>query len=142
MLEDRSGNIWLGTEGGGASVFDGESFTHYTQNEGLANNSVWSILEDKSAPLNEMGFYMGTENGLSKISIQENDTSGDREFAFSIQNFGKQDGLKGLRFTSSAIVDSKNRAWWGNGNGLVMLDLNTLKFSDKIPPTSFVPIRN
>ena len=133
ILEDRRGNIWLGTEGGGASLFNGVSFTHYTEKEGLANNSVWSILEDKSAPLNEMGIYMGTENGLSKISIQEDETSGDTEFAFSIQNFGKQDGLKGLRFTSSAIIDSKNRAWWGNGNGLVMLDLNTLKFSDNIP---------
>src|SRR6056297_3155532 len=131
--EDKSGNIWLGTEGGGVSVFNGESFTHYTEKEGLANNSVWSILEDQSATLNDMSIYMGTENGLSKISLTEDATSGDTELAFSIQNFGKQDGLKSVRFNPGAIIDSKNRAWWGTGNGLVMLNLNTRKFSDTIP---------
>jgi signal transduction histidine kinase/DNA-binding response OmpR family regulator len=131
-LEHQSGKIWLGTRGG-VRVFNGESFTHYTENEGLSNNTVFSITEDKSAPLNEIGVFIGTENGLSKISLKEDETSGDKEFAFSIQNFGKQDGLKGLRFTLGAIIDSKNRAWWGTGNGLVMLHLNTLKFSDKIP---------
>src|SRR6056297_181661 len=133
ILEDKNGNIWLGTEGGGVSVVNGESFTHYTEKEGLANNSVWSILEDQSATLNEMGIYMGTEKGLSKISLTEDATSGDTELAFSIQNFGKQDGLKSLRFNPGSIIDSKNRAWWGTGNGLVMLDLNTRKFSDTIP---------
>ena len=133
ILEDKSGNIWLGTEGGGVSVFNGKSFTHYTEKEGISNNSVWSITEDKSVQPNEVGVFIGTENGLSRISMKEEKISGDNKFEFSIQNFGKQDGLKGLRFTSSAIIDSKNRAWWGSGNGLVMLDLNTLTFSDKIP---------
>jgi len=133
ILEDKSGNIWLGTDGG-VSLFNGESFTHYGEKEGLSNNSVWSITEDKSAPLHEVVVYIGTDNGLSRISLTEDITSGDTEFAFSIQNFGKQDGLKGLNFNSnSAMIDSKNRAWWGTRNGLVMQDLNTLTFSDKIP---------
>ena len=133
IIEDKNGNIWLGTEGGGVSLFDGESFTHYTENEGLPNNSVWSITEDKSGPSNEVAVFLGTENGLSRILMKEGGISGDNKFLFSVQNFGKQDGLKGLRFTPSAIIDSKNRAWWGSGNGLVMLNLNTLTFSDKIP---------
>ena len=133
IIEDQSGKIWFGTEGGGVSVFDGESFNHYTENEGVPNNSVWSIVEERRAPLDENGVFLGTENGLSRISINEEEISGDKKFAFSIQNFGKLDGLKGLRFTPSAIIDSKNRAWWGTGNGLVMLDLNTLTFSDIIP---------
>jgi two-component system, sensor histidine kinase ChiS len=133
IIEDKNGNIWLGTEGGGVSVFNGESFTHFTENEGLLNNSVWSIAEDKSAPLNEVAVFVGTENGLSRIRLTENEASGDKKIAWSIQNFGKQDGLKSLRFTTGAIIDSKDRAWWSTGNGLVMLDLNTLTFSDKIP---------
>ncbi|TVQ07538.1 MAG: response regulator, partial [Balneolaceae bacterium] len=96
------------------------------------NNTVFSIIEDKSAPLNEVIVYLGTENGLSKISLKV-DEAPIKEFVVSIQNFGKQDGLKGLRFTLGANIDRKNRAWWGTGNGLVMLDLNTLTLSDKIP---------
>ena len=133
ITEDRNGNIWLGTWGGGVSVFNGESFTHYTEKEGLSNNTVFSILEDKSSPSNEIGVYVGTENGLSRISLIENEASDEKDYEFSIQNFGKQDGLKGLQFTMGATIDSKNRAWWGTGSGLVMLDLNTLKLSEKIP---------
>jgi signal transduction histidine kinase/ligand-binding sensor domain-containing protein/AraC-like DNA-binding protein len=133
ILEDKRGNIWLGTEGGGVSVFNGETFTHYTEIEGLSNNSVWSITEDKRAPLNSIRVFSGTENGLSKITITEDPSSDNEEPEFRIQNFGKQDGLKGLRFTPGAIIDSKNRAWWGTGNGLVMLDLNALTLSDNIP---------
>ncbi|MCH8558503.1 MAG: response regulator [Balneolia bacterium] len=133
ILEDNSGNIWLGTFGGGVSVFNGERFIHITENEGLSNNTVFSITEDKSAPLHETVVFIGTGSGLSRISLTEDAASGDTEFGFSIQNFGKPDGLKNLRFTLGAIIDSKNRAWWGTGNGLVMLDLNTLAFSDKVP---------
>jgi len=133
IAEDKNGNIWLGTWGGGVSLFNGESFTHFTENEGLSSDAVFSITEDKHAPLHEISVFIGTENGLSKISITEDTTSGDTEFAFSIRNFGKQDGLKDLRFTTCATIDSKNRAWWGTGSGLVMLDLNTLTLSDKIP---------
>ncbi len=133
ITEDKNGNIWLGTWGGGVSVFNGESFTHYTEKEGLSNNTVFSILEDKSLPSNEIGVYVGTENGLSRISLIENEASDEKDYEFSIQNFGKQDGLKGLQFTMGATIDSKNRAWWGTRSGLVMLDLNTLKLSEKIP---------
>jgi ligand-binding sensor domain-containing protein len=44
-LEDRHGNLWFGTDGG-ASMFNGETFTHFTEKEGLSNNNIWSILED------------------------------------------------------------------------------------------------
>ena len=45
ILEDSHGNIWIGTNGG-VSMYDGETFTHFTQKEGLSNNAVFSILED------------------------------------------------------------------------------------------------
>jgi len=133
IAEDKNGNIWLGTWGGGVSIFNGESFIHFTENEGLSNNTVFSIIEDKSAPLNEVIVYVGTENGLSKISLKEDETSADEKFSFSVQNFDKQNGLKSLQFTTGATIDSKNRAWWGTDNGLVMLDLNTLKLSNEVP---------
>ena len=47
ILEDKTGNLWFGTDEGGVSKYDGKSFTNYTTAQGLANNTVWSILEDK-----------------------------------------------------------------------------------------------
>ncbi|MCC7332180.1 MAG: hypothetical protein IT232_06180, partial [Flavobacteriales bacterium] len=58
ILEDKSGNLWFGTNGGGVSKYDGKTFTHYTEKEGLSNNSVISILEDKSGNL-----WFGTNGG-------------------------------------------------------------------------------
>jgi ligand-binding sensor domain-containing protein len=62
ILEDKSGNLWFGTNGGGVSKYDGKSFTHFTDKEGLSNNVVRSILEDKSGNL-WFGTYGG---GVSK----------------------------------------------------------------------------
>jgi hypothetical protein len=50
ILEDKSGKLWFGTNGG-VSRYDGESFTHFTTKEGLSHNTVWSIEEDKSVNL-------------------------------------------------------------------------------------------
>ena len=133
ILEDKSGNIWLGTVGGGISVFNGTSFANVTDSEGLANNIIWSLVEDTNTPRNVVTVYAGTEKGLSMISIIEDESSGDNESVFRIQNFGKQDGLKALNFLKGAVIDSKSHAWWGTADGLIKLDLNTFAFSDKIP---------
>ena len=39
MLQDQSGNLWFGTDGG-LSKYDGKSFTNFTEKEGLSNNIV------------------------------------------------------------------------------------------------------
>ncbi|MCP4216157.1 MAG: hypothetical protein GY765_16025, partial [bacterium] len=33
--EDKSGNLWFGTYGGGVSRYDGKSFTSFTEKDGL-----------------------------------------------------------------------------------------------------------
>jgi ligand-binding sensor domain-containing protein len=69
IIEDKKGNIWFA--GDGLSRYDGKSFTRITANDGkfftgittndgLLNNSIWSILEDKTG-----NFWVGTrETGL------------------------------------------------------------------------------
>jgi ligand-binding sensor domain-containing protein len=46
ILEDKKGNIWFGRDGFGACKYDGTSFTHFTQKEGLCSNNVSKIVED------------------------------------------------------------------------------------------------
>ncbi|WP_083639214.1 two-component regulator propeller domain-containing protein [Algoriphagus marinus] len=127
ILEDKSGNLWFGTYDGGVSKYDGESFVHFTEAAGLSNNRVRSILED-----NNRNLYITTVKGLTQISPLPASPEGGEVFA--IQVFGTQDGLKGLDFYhNSALIDSKNRAWWGSGKGLTMLDLNKFNPSAQIP---------
>lgn len=47
LTQDRQGNIWIARDGLGACRFDGQSFTHFTKNEGLCSNNVSNIIEDK-----------------------------------------------------------------------------------------------
>ncbi len=40
VIEDKSGNLWFGTVGGGIYKYDGMFFTNYTEKEGLCNNYI------------------------------------------------------------------------------------------------------
>jgi ligand-binding sensor domain-containing protein len=48
IAEDKKGNLWFGTKGGGVSCYDGKSFTNFSTAQGLANNTVFSIIQDKA----------------------------------------------------------------------------------------------
>jgi ligand-binding sensor domain-containing protein len=39
MLKDRIGHLWFGT-GQGVTSYDGKTFRHFTEKEGLSHNSV------------------------------------------------------------------------------------------------------
>ena len=63
LLEDRDGNLWIGTQNG-VSMYNGGSFTHFTKKEGLSGNAVRSILEDRDGNL-----WFGTYGrGVSKYN--------------------------------------------------------------------------
>ena len=51
MLEDSHGNLWICTDGGGVTRYNGETFTHFTEKEGLICNSVRTSLEDQHGNL-------------------------------------------------------------------------------------------
>lgn len=47
VLEDRHGNLWLASTDSGVYKYNGKTFQHFTTNEGLADNLVMSIYEDR-----------------------------------------------------------------------------------------------
>ncbi len=47
ILEDSKGNYWFGSWKEGACRFDGESLTYFTVEDGLSDNQVRSIQEDR-----------------------------------------------------------------------------------------------
>jgi polyisoprenoid-binding protein YceI len=48
VLEDRRGNLWFASLDSGVYYYNGESFQHFTTREGLANNAVMCIYEDRA----------------------------------------------------------------------------------------------
>ncbi len=148
MLEDKAGNLWFGTNGGGASKFDGKSFTHYSRKEGLSSNVVRCMMEDKKGNIWFGSFNGGlsrfdgisfsrftTNNGLSNNDIfcmlEDNagniwlGTNGGGVCRFDGKNFTNYTDNEGLsnNFVLSILQDKKGNIWFGtNGGGACRFD--------------------
>ncbi len=99
FLEDRSGNIWIGTAGG-VTKYDGRNFSNYTENEGLINNDVRSILEDKNGNI-----WFGTlRAGVSKYN------------GSTFTNYTEKEGLCNNKVIS-ILEDRSGNIWFGTWGG-------------------------
>ena len=58
MLQDKNGNLWFASDGGGVCIYNGKSFTNYTIQNGLCNNSIKGLLEDRNGNI-----WFGTRRG-------------------------------------------------------------------------------
>lgn len=75
---DHEGILWFGSNGRGVYRYDGTSFTHITETNGLSNNQVCAITEDRDGNL-----WFGTANGLCRydrktfttVPIPQSDTT-------------------------------------------------------------------
>lgn len=75
---DSKGDLWFGSNGNGLYRYDGSTMLHYTESEGLSNNQVCAITEDREGNL-----WFGTAKGLSRyngkkflsLAILQSDTS-------------------------------------------------------------------
>jgi ligand-binding sensor domain-containing protein len=60
-LKDMNGNLWFAASGRGVYRYDGKSFTNFTEKDGLSNNNVSCIYEDKTGNL-----WFGTNGGVCR----------------------------------------------------------------------------
>ena len=106
IFQDSKGYIWLGTDGGGISKFDGRKHTYFKKEDGLASNVVRDILEDKDGNI-----WLATNEG---VSIYD---------GIDFKTISEEDGL-----ISNTVVkiyeDSKGRVWVGStGGGLSYISI-------------------
>ncbi|MGC9341172.1 MAG: ATP-binding protein, partial [Bacteroidales bacterium] len=121
--------LWIGTEGGGLLKYDrdSETFTSYTENEGLPNNAVNEILEDDYGNL-----WISTNKGLSKFNPL------DEEF----RNYDNSDGLQSNQFSySGSLLSTNGRMYFGGVNGFNVFDPADIKDNRFIPPVVFTDFR-
>lgn len=62
-LQDKAGNIWFSTSGEGIYRYNGKSFTNFTTKDGLNDNYVSAIIEDKAGNI-----LFGTNKGMCKFN--------------------------------------------------------------------------
>ena len=131
IMEDRHGNMWFGTSNG-ISVFNGDVFVNFTSREGLSSSFIKTINEDKNGEI-----WISTVNGLNRMIFNTDDgIFNKKDSSVSpplVINYNKQDGLNGVNFFHNAVIDSKNRIWFGSGINLTTLDLNNFSVNSEPP---------
>jgi signal transduction histidine kinase/ligand-binding sensor domain-containing protein len=110
ITEDKTGNLWFATYGGGISRFDGQSFTNYTTKQGLASNDVFTIFEDSKGNL--WILYVLSE-GITLFDGK------------SFSTFTQAQGLPSLGVWNMA-EDKEGNLWFGSEHGLILLRANEL----------------
>lgn len=93
--EDKKNNFWIGTEGGGLLLFDRETgkYERFTIKEGLPNNTILQLLEDKSG-----NFWLSTYFGLCRFNPSLRVS----------RNFTQSDGLQSNQFSFNAALTLKS----------------------------------
>lgn len=103
---DDSGQLWIGTADNGLFVYDFNTdvLRNFTEEKGLANNTVYAILIDKNTG------WVSTNSGVSKIETP----------SFTITNYDVLDGLQPGQFNAGAALFNKNGGYmcFGGTEGL------------------------
>ncbi|HAK76218.1 MAG TPA: hypothetical protein DCM71_04750 [Runella sp.] len=60
-LRDKEGNLWFGTSKEGVYKYDGKEFTQFTKKDGLCDNLIFLIFEDKAG-----GIWFGSKSKISR----------------------------------------------------------------------------
>ncbi len=133
IYEDSSGVLWFGTGEGGLCRFDhaSETFTCFTEKQGLAGNTVFSILEDDTGNL-----WLATNNGLSRFSPESE----------SFTNYDVGDGLQGKLFTAvfteaAAFKGKDGTLYFGGNGGFNAFDPATIRANPYVPPVVITQFR-
>ncbi|HVN57337.1 MAG TPA: two-component regulator propeller domain-containing protein [Bacteroidales bacterium] len=105
---DAQGNVWVATNGGGVSVYDGAHWNTYSTSNtsgGLASNTVHSIMIDGSG-----NKWFGTDAGASRFT------------GSSWTKFTTADGLAGNNVYGIA-ADASGNIWFATmGSGISVFD--------------------
>ena len=98
LYEDSRGLIWIGTrEGLNILNRENDELSYVTEKEGLCNNAVCGIAEDKNHCI-----WVSTSNGVSRIVVQRNHEDGT--FNYGLYNYDTSDGLQSNEFNTGAIM--------------------------------------
>ena len=127
MLEDNSGSIWIGTNGG-VSKFDPlkQAFEHIKDDfgdEGLLDDNIWTIKKDQNGIV-----WAGTREGIARID-RENVQVNNYPFKGSNPDEPNNNSINAIEFGIDGTV------WAGSIDGLYKVEL-----SQDLKTAKYVPV--
>ncbi|MBA7526334.1 Sensor histidine kinase RcsC [subsurface metagenome] len=128
LYKDSKKRLWIGTDENGLCLFNRNTntFTHYTTDEGLPNNTIVGILEDDQGNL-----WISSNKGISKATIN----SVEEEIKLTFRNYTVQDGLQSKIFNRWAFFKSTTgEMYFGGINGFNVFHPDSIKDNSFKPP--------
>lgn len=123
ILEDSSGEIWIGTNNKGVLIYnpDKDEYRNFDADGLLADRSVYGIIQDTNNNI-----WITSNNGLIAFN-QENK---------SIRHFLYSDGIQSNLFYPRAVAqDAKGMLYFGGPNGITRINPNEIKLNLRKPFT-------
>ena len=126
LVEDFDGNMWIATDGGlerwtrANRNQNRNVFTHYREEDGIANTVVYSVLMDDRGLL-----WLSTNHGISRF-----DPETER-----FRNYDTNDGISCNEFNTGAFHKSrKGELFFGGVDGVTAFFPNELNDNPHAPP--------
>lgn len=123
IYENKDGQLWIATQGGGINIMDPDknTFTKLTTENGMPGNDVLGILADQSGRK-----WVSTNKGIVSIDL-DNKTK-----PFTI--YSQSDGIQGETFKVNSYYQSPDgEMFFGGDNGFTRFYPNEIKYNS-IPP--------
>lgn len=103
LYQDSKGNIWMGTMSKGAVFYDGKNLRYITTKDGLLENTVFGITEDRDGNM-----WFGSHKGISYFDGEE------------FHHFTEKQGITGMG--CSVFIDQNENIWGLSNDGLFTFD--------------------
>ncbi|OYU95724.1 MAG: histidine kinase [Bacteroidetes bacterium B1(2017)] len=120
IIEDRNGNFWFGTIGSGVYFYDGKFFKNFTTKDGLLNNDVTKIYEDKAGNI-----CFGCSGGASFYdgkSFRNYILKGDTLIEDTLGKTFEERQPTGV---NTILQDGTGKFWFGTTQNLLLFDGKT-----------------
>lgn len=131
LAEDKSGNIWAGTQYGISQItgMEGDKLkvTVYTTKEGLPNDYIHALIPDS-----RNNIWASTNKGIVRLSIKDK----------SLAVFDKRDGVQSNMFSENASCkDASGQFYFGGVEGLTYYNPDDITISQFSPQVYFTNLR-
>jgi len=134
IYEDDAGVLWFGTYGDGLVRYADGKFFKYRVEQGLFNNGVFAIMEDKRG-----NFWMSCNRGIHRVSKQElTDLAAGRIAKLNSVSYDQSDGMPNAECNGgrmpSAIKTQAGKFWFPTMGGVTIIDPEAESINPNPPP--------